>query len=215
MTASPHNVPVIEVELKARVGDPAALLAKLRRRADGEPNIYRDTYYDFPDRRLDNADRQLVRLRVIESERGDRCLWTFKGAMLDTATTPELETEVARADAAEAILTALGLRPVISFTKRCEHFTFDAHGRRIVASVVRVPELRGTFVELESCVPDTGQAGAAHRAIRRVLGDLDLTETDLEPLFYVDMVAACRRSGPEPGRRSTDESFVRGAAHQP
>jgi adenylate cyclase class 2 len=184
---------VIEVEMKARVGDPDQLLAALRDRAAGEPSTYRDTYFDFPDRRLDNHCRQQVRLRVIETGRGHRCVWTFKGAMLDPSATPEVETEVARADAAEAILTALGLRPTISYTKECENFAFDAYGRRIVATVVRVPELAGTFVEIEVLVPDPAEAGAARDAIHRVIADLRLRESDLEPAFYVDLVAASRQ----------------------
>ena len=187
---------MIEVELKARVADPGVLLGELRSRARGEPSTYRDTYYDFPDGRLARAARQLLRLRVIESGSGDRCMWTFKGAMLDTSATPELETEVSRADTAGAILAALGLRPVISYMKQCENFTFDAYGRRVVATVVRVPELDGTFVEVEAQVREVSEAPAAREAVRGVLAELDLDDADLEPQFYVDMVAARRGDPP-------------------
>ena len=43
---------MIEAELKARVGDPAALSTALARLAKDERSTYRDVYYDTPDGRL-------------------------------------------------------------------------------------------------------------------------------------------------------------------
>ena len=53
----------IEVELKARVQDADALLRRLRDKSDGQPSTYRDTYYDWPDRRLGNDFFRLPRPR--------------------------------------------------------------------------------------------------------------------------------------------------------
>jgi len=148
----------IEVELKARVQDADALLRRLRDKSDGQPSTYRDTYYDWPDRRLGNAGRQELRIRVIEADSETKALWTFKGAMLDAASTPEFETMVTEPDMAQAILAQLGLEPVIAYTKHCVNFTFESDHHRVKASVVQVPELEGTFLEIERST----MAGRAH-----------------------------------------------------
>ncbi len=181
-----------EVELKARVANPRRTVARLRRHAVGERSVYQDTYYDYPDRRLEKAGREELRLRVIESEHGQRCLWTFKGAMLDAASTPEFETTVGDAQAARAILHGLGLEPVISYTKRCENYRFVYAGRPVLATVVRVPELDGTFLEVETVVPDDDDIADARHTVQVVLKEVGLDEGDLEPTFYVDMVRRVR-----------------------
>lgn len=183
----------IEVELKARVTDPGAVVGRLRSWAEGEVSTYADTYYDFPDRRLTETGRQEVRLRVIDKPGGSRAVWTFKDAMLDAASTPEWETEVADPRAADAILTGLGLQHLIAYTKQCENFRFTAHGHPIVATIVTIPEIDGTFLEVETLVPDNAERDDALKAIHAVLTDLDLTETDLEPTFYIDLVRARRQ----------------------
>jgi adenylate cyclase class 2 len=184
----------IEVELKARVQDADALLRRLRDKSDGQPSTYRDTYYDWPDRRLGNAGRQELRIRVIEADSGTKALWTFKGAMLDAASTPEFETMVTEPDMAQAILAQLGLEPVIAYTKHCVNFTFESDRHRVKASVVQVPELEGTFLEIETLVDDETAVDPAQAVIRSVLAELDLGEPDLEPTFYVDMVAERREA---------------------
>jgi adenylate cyclase class 2 len=184
----------IEVELKARVNDPDHVRAELGRRAAGQASTYRDTYYDWPDRRLTGNGRQELRVRIIETGSASRCVLTFKGAMLDQASTPEYETDVGSPEAMGAILAGLGLEHLIAYTKHCENFTFDAEGLRIVATVVAVPELDGTFVEIETLVTDHAPVDAARAAVRRVLADLGLSESDLEPAFYIDMISARRET---------------------
>lgn len=183
----------IEVELKVRIAEPAAVVGRLRSWAEGEVSTYADTYYDFPDRRLTETGRQELRLRVIDKPGGKRVVWTFKGAMLDEASTPEWETEVGDAQAADAILTGLGLQHLIAYTKQCENFRFTAHGHPIVATVVTVPEIDGTFLEVETLVPDDAARNDALKAINGVLADLGLSVTDLEPTFYIDLVLARRQ----------------------
>jgi len=185
----------IEVELKARVSEPGRVRAVLAERSSGEVSTYRDTYYDWPDRRLTGNGRQELRVRIIETAGRTRCLLTFKGAMLDEASTPEFETDVADAKAIDQILSALGLEHLIAYTKECENFRFDAAGHPIVATVVTVPEVDGTFIEIETLVPDGRPLDDGHRAIQGVLTDLGLSEDDLEPTFYIDMVAARRAEG--------------------
>jgi adenylate cyclase class 2 len=185
----------IEVELKARIADPATVAGRLRGLAESEPSTYADTYYDFPDRRLTNIGRQELRLRVIDKPDERKAVWTFKGAMLDAASTPEWETEVTDAQAADAILTGLGMTHLIEYTKRCENFRFTAHGHPIVATMVTVPEIEGTFLEVETLVPDGASRDEALKAIHSVLADLGLSEAVLDPTFYIDLVLARRQAG--------------------
>jgi len=184
----------IEVELKARVTDPATVAGRLRGCAEGEVSTYADIYYDFPDRRLTETGRQELRLRFIDKPDGRKVVWTFKGAMLDAASTPEWETEVADPAAADAILTGLGMTRLIAYTKRCENFRFTAHEHQIVATMVTVPEIEGTFLEVETLIPDGANRDDALKTIHGVLADLGLTEADLEPTFYIDLVLARRQS---------------------
>lgn len=183
----------IEVELKARVRDAESVLAHLKSRSDGQASTYRDTYYDYPDRRLGNAGRQELRIRVIEEDEHTHAVWTFKGAMLDEASTPEFETDIAQPEMARAILSRLGLEPVIAYTKHCVNFAFDRESYHVKATVVNVPELDGTFLEVETLVEDEADVGGARQVINDVLRALDLHEPDLEPTFYVDMVARHRQ----------------------
>jgi adenylate cyclase class 2 len=191
----------IEVELKARVHDADNVLARLRSKSHGQPSTYRDTYYDWPDRRLEHAGRQELRIRVIEADSETRALWTFKGAMLDAASTPEFETMVTEPEMARAILAQLGLEPVITYTKHCVNFTFDTDSHQVKATVVRVPELEGTFLEIETLVLDETAIDPAQAVIRGVLAELDIAEPDLEPTFYVDMVAGRRDDRLSVGKR--------------
>jgi adenylate cyclase, class 2 len=194
---------MIEAELKARVRDPERARALLAARAAEEVSVYRDTYYDLPDRSLRNGDREL-RVRIIE--RGDtrRCLLTYKDAAVDASSgsRPEHETDIGEASVMDAILRALGYEPVIAFTKHCANFTFEAHGQRVQATVVRLPELADTFLEVETLVGDRGKVSAALDVIRRVLGDLGITDADLTTELYTDMVAEHRRAValPDSGR---------------
>jgi adenylate cyclase class 2 len=186
----------VEVELKARLRDPSETLARLRQRAHGEASIYHDTYYDWPDRRLEINGRQELRLRLIEMAEETRALITFKGVMIDSASTPEFETKVGSVDIAGNILAALGLEPVIHYTKHCENFRFQVLGRLIVATTVSVPEIEGTFLEVETLVSDEDEIGPATRSVRDVLSDLGLGDDDLEPTFYIDLVRSRRSAQP-------------------
>lgn len=180
----------IEVELKARLTDANGTLAVLRTHADGRKATYWDTYYDWPDGALERNGRQELRLRTIETADNVRHLWTFKAPALDPASIPEYETAVADRDAAHAILAGLGLAPVIAYTKNCENFRYAHAGHDILATVVTIPEIDGTFLEIETVIPDDHDTRPAEQAITSALTTLGLSDTDLEPTYYIDLVRA-------------------------
>jgi adenylate cyclase class 2 len=183
---------VIEAELKARVREPEALRERLRRLADEESSTYRDTYYDRPGRSLTAEGREL-RVRVIETGEMRRTVLTYKEPAVDTnsGSKPEHETKVADADTLDTVFRALGLEHLIAFEKRCANYRFTAHGRDMLATVVTVPEIDGTFIELET-MADEADVHVALADIRAVLHDMGITDDDLTTEQYTDAVMQAR-----------------------
>jgi len=184
---------VIEAELKARVHAPEAVLRRLDERATARVEVYQDSYYDRPDGSLTKADQEL-RVRTVRGADGLRTVLTFKGAKVDeeSGSKPEHETRVEDSQAAHAILAGLGYVPVIAFQKRCRTYEFEARGRRMLATLVRVPEIDGTFLELET-MADENDVTAALAAVRAVLAELGIGPDDFTHELYTDAVAAQRR----------------------
>jgi adenylate cyclase, class 2 len=183
---------LIEAELKARVRDPAALRDRLRRLASEEISLYRDTYYDRPRRDLTAQGREL-RVRVVETSGVRRAVLTYKEPATDAASgsKPEHETKVADAAVVDEILLALGLVHLVAFEKHCANYRFTANGRDMLATVVTVPEIDGTFLELETLTDQAGLA-AALSDVRAVLGELGIGEDGLTTEQYTDAVMRAR-----------------------
>lgn len=183
---------MIEAELKARIRDPMALYEQLRRLAAGEQSVYRDTYYDRPGRDLTGSGREL-RLRTVETDGRLTSLLTYKEPAVDAASgsKPEYETEVASPEAVDVLLRGVGFEHFVSFEKHCTNYRFRAQGRDLLATVVSVPELDGTFLELET-MTDPADTDAALAAIRAVLLRLGIVSDDLTTEQYTDAVLARR-----------------------
>jgi adenylate cyclase, class 2 len=193
-SAGSHDV--IEAELKARVRDPRSLHQQLRKLAAGEQGVYRDTYYDRPGRDLTVSGREL-RLRTVQTGSRQRSLLTYKEPAVDAASgsKPEHETEVASPETVDVLLLGVGLEHLVSFEKHCTNYCFLAEGRDLLATVVTVPELDGTFLELET-MADPADTEAALTAIRAVLPRLGIVGDDLTTEQYTDAVLAQLRGEP-------------------
>jgi adenylate cyclase class 2 len=192
---------MIEAELKARVTDPHTLHQRLSELATGEPNTYRDVYYDRPDRELTGGGREL-RLRTID---GHRTLLTYKETAVDavSGSKPEHETQVTSATAIDSLLRGLGLEVMVAFEKHCTNYRFRANGRDLLATVVTVPEIDGTFIELETMTEPDGTSSAL-ADIRAVLSHLGIADQDLTTELYTDAVMSARhprRASRSPGRQ--------------
>ncbi|GGM44644.1 hypothetical protein GCM10012275_14620 [Longimycelium tulufanense] len=183
----------IEAELKARVRDAAAVRDTLEKRAPGEPSVYRDTYFDWPDGSLSADDREL-RVRVVENQGGTHVLLTYKTAAVDRASDskPEHETEVGSAEVLREVLVGLGLRELIAFEKHCVNHVFRAGGRELLATLVRVPELEETFLEVETPVCEEHELAEALDVVRTVLAELGITDADVTTERYTDAVRTRR-----------------------
>ncbi|MEV4072255.1 class IV adenylate cyclase [Nonomuraea fuscirosea] len=183
----------IEAELKAQLRDPDHVAEVLNRQAMSATSVYRDTYYDSSDHSLTAAGREL-RVRTVTSDEGRRVLLTHKSPMVDEAShsKPEDETEVADAEATDAILKSLGYHPYISFEKHCINWQFQAKGRAMLATMVTVPELDGTFLEIETIVDSLDQLPAALEAVKLQMYDLGISDNDLSTMDYTDAVTEHR-----------------------
>lgn len=186
---------MIEAELKARVRDPEYVMGRLEQWADAIAELYQDTYYDVPSGDLEAQDREL-RVRTIQGDDSTRSVLTYKGARIDEASgsKPEHETRVGDPEAVDAILRGLGFVPVTAFQKRCQNYNFSFHGRRVLATLVEVPEIEGTFLEVETLVRDEGELLAALNDVRMIMVELGIHESDFTAELYTDAVAAYRAS---------------------
>ncbi|MFE6645245.1 class IV adenylate cyclase [Nocardioides sp. NPDC057772] len=184
---------LIEVELKAKVSDVDHVRAELERLAPGIDETYHDTYYDLPDETLTARDQEL-RVRTVTNDSGSRSLLTFKTAPVETASgsRPEHETEMTDPTVADTVLKALGAMELISFRKLCRNHRFEAESRDVLATLVEVPEIEGTYLEVETLAPaDDVEAGLG--TIRAVLAKLGIGDGDLTTETYTGAVAAARQ----------------------
>lgn len=184
---------LVEVELKARVGDGDQVRAELEQLAPGVDETYHDTYYDLPDETLTARDQEL-RVRTVTNDAGSRSLLTFKTAPVEEASEsrPEHETEIADPAVADTVLNALGAAELISFRKLCRNHRFEAEGRKVLATLVEVPEIEGTYLEVETLAP-ADEVDAGLSTIRTILVGLGISENDLTTETYTGAVGAARQ----------------------
>ena len=184
---------MIEAELKARVHDPERLREQLSGLAAGEESIYRDVYYDWPGRQLTTA-RQELRVRRIVTAGDERSVLTYKEPAVDAVSDsrPEHESMVSDAAAVDAMLRGLGLLPFVAFEKHCTNYRFTARGRDMLATVVRVPELDGTFLEVETMATEDSTT-VALTDVRAVFAQLGISEGELTSEQYTEAVINARR----------------------
>lgn len=175
----------MEVEQKFRVDS----LAKIERRLKklnatvGEPQEEVDLYFAHPSRDFAQTDEAL-RIR----RKGRQSFVTYKGPKIDstTKTRREIDLPIDSPDDWQALLEALGFRPVAEVRKRRRKAVLDWSAREIEISLDDVDRL-GPFVELE-IVTDAGQVDPAREAIRLLAAALGLVEN--ERRSYLGMLLA-------------------------
>ena len=183
---------MIEAELKARLSNPDAVRAALARRAKPETAVYSDVYSDTAGGALEGNGREL-RVRTIRTDIVRHQL-TFKEPAIDEASQskPEHETTVTSVAATKHIIQALGYAPFVSLTKECENYRFSDGGRDFLATVVRVPEVDGTFLEVETMAAED-EVDQALAAVRGVLAELGVPAEALTSETYTGAVRAARK----------------------
>ncbi len=139
----------IEIEVKFRVSDPAAMREALRA-AGAKPAgevLEHNTYFDTPDGEL-RADDCGLRIRTTQTPAGQtRHILTFKGPRREgpLKIRPEEEVSVETPGAAAAVLADLDYHRTLCFNKRRQ--SFQLGGARI--ELDELPEL-GFFLEIEA-----------------------------------------------------------------
>ncbi|MEU7863085.1 class IV adenylate cyclase [Nonomuraea sp. NPDC049141] len=209
----------IEAEIKARVRRPEAVREAMRGRAAAEILVYTDAYYDAPGHPLTTAGSEL-RIRTVTTPTADRghdpnppttpssrayradttttassrTILTYKAPSVHEATgsKPESETEVADPEALDAILRGLGYEQVISYEKHCVNWSYTTSGRRLLATLVTIPDLDGTFLEIETLTDDLEDLPAALAVVRAEMLDLGVEEHDFTTELYTEAVARSR-----------------------
>lgn len=184
---------MIEAELKARVHNPEYVMRQLEQITEGRVEVYQDTYYDDPSGSLDAQDQEL-RVRTIHGPTSTRSVLTYKGSRIDSGSgsKPEYETRVDNPEAVHALLQALGYVQAIAFQKQCRNYEFSSRGRNLLATLVQVPEIDGTFLEVETMVPEQQELSSALADVRSAMGELGVQTEDFTTELYTDAVAARR-----------------------
>lgn len=184
---------MLEVEVKYRVADPAALRERLAAAAGpGEVQTNEDHYFNAPDRDF-KATGEAFRLRRVGADNH----LTYKGPKHPgpTKTRTEIELPLGPGDATAAdagrMLALLGYRPVAVVRKTRTVYTYLYQGRAVTVCLDEVDRV-GTFAEVE-VLADEAEVWEAQAAVLAVAGELGLT--DIEPRSYLGMVLAA----PPPG----------------
>ena len=177
---------MLEMEIKARCGDPVDLerrLAGRGARSLGKRNES-DLYFNHPSRDFASTDEAL-RVRV---ENGEAVI-TYKGPKLEgrSKSRYEAETAIGNPDVARDIFLRLGFSEVRRVQK--ERALYDLDG--VTVCLDRVMGL-GDFVEIEIIGEDRE---AAEKELFRIAGELGIM--DFERRSYLEMLL-------EKGRRESE-----------
>ena len=148
---------MLEIEVKYRAGDHAAVEAKLRHNSARltEEREDADAYFNAPHRDFAQTDEAL-RIRRI----GAGNFVTYKGPKTDAQTKTRREIEVALADGSTAaeqfqeILQVLGFRPVAVVRKRRRIFEMNRDGFTLHVSLDDVTGV-GKYAEVEIVAPES------------------------------------------------------------
>ena len=158
-------------------------------RLHGERLTQNDVYYAHPQRDFAETDEAL-RIRHV----GEQNYLTYKGPKIDTVSKTRQEVELgiepgdAGAHKADAMLLALGFRPVSRVCKQRQCYQVTRSQQEIEVSIDEVEDL-GTFIELEIVAEDS-QVDAAREAIARLADELGLSE--VERRSYLELLLEAR-----------------------
>jgi len=174
---------MLEIELKFRVADGAALRTRLEQlgaRSSGA-ETQRDAYFNHPARDFAETDEAL-RIRVV----GGAATVTYKGPVLGTAakSREEVECGVTDVEAFSQVLIRLGFRPTLMVEKDRRNFGLEWDGRAATVCLDSVTEL-GLFCELELLASQEDRE-AAERALWSLAERLGLAE--VERRSYLEML---------------------------
>lgn len=187
---------MLEVEVKYRAADPAAVLARVLALGGeaGTAAVEEDHYFNGPDRDYRRTD-EAFRIR-----RTDTGTWlTYKGPKREAATKTRKEVQVAIGDGREVttagvseLLVCLGFRPVVVVRKKraVYHLTRPFHDTtRTLDVCLDEVEGVGSFVEVE-LLAEEAEFEEAKAAVLALAADLGLTEPERRSYLGMYLEAA-------------------------
>lgn len=175
----------IEVELKAWVDDPEAMLMKIRELAELKEEVrYADTYWTYA--HTQGYQHQRFRLRE------------YPGHAQVTAKVPvspenpganrEHEFEVSDPEAFQAFCRAFGFRVLIRKEKQARRFTLRERPAFPLTIELNYILGLGHFLEVEALVEDPAQVGAAQALVQTIFARMGVPDSKIEPTPYTRLL---------------------------
>lgn len=184
-----------EVELTAVVNKPKAVFEILTTYdANYSTLVYDDSYYDQKNLLATKEQELRIRIKKNLNTGSTSSYLTLKDTPFDvkTKSKPEYETQIDNPEAAAQLLNKLGYDKKINYQKNIQFFTFDFSDKPIEVSLVTLPELTQTFIELETQVNESSQTDNAFKVLYKLLEILAIEQTALTTEYYQQMVKKAR-----------------------
>jgi adenylate cyclase class 2 len=170
-----------EVEVKARLNDPAAIEKQAAELGVFEKEVYKEDIYFKPQHDDSTVPKDRFRLR----REGGRSVVTFKQSLLTEGgeVNEEVEFTVDDDHAFFQFAHRFGFEPFVVKRKRSRVY-------RIGRASVELNEVEhlGHFIEIEILCDEQNQVIVARTEIARLLNLLGLTGDDVETRYYIQML---------------------------
>lgn len=182
---------VFELEVKARIDDPAKLERRLKSLGAEliAEEAHIDIYYDAPHRDFAGTDEAL---RVRRKVKPKECILTYKGPRLSRTvkTREEFEVTVDSPDSVQRILKKLGFTPAARVEKERRKYALG----NLKVSVDQVKDL-GAFIEVEAEADDLTDRERIEQEIFALLNQLNVPPANVVDKTYLEMLLEKRRPG--------------------
>ncbi len=183
-----------EIEIKARVADPAKTENAIRAFASFErETVKRDEYWGLEGPEgVNGPTGSFTKVRVRDEDGVSTVTYKRKETRGDIEVNDEREFTVSDRDALESLLSDIGFSAYIRKEKRTKVFGCRAKDGTPVTIELSLVARLGWFVELEILAdgPDEGGIARAEAALRETLERCGLPESSVEPRFYTEMLSA-------------------------
>lgn len=185
-----------EIEIKARVADPAKTENAIRAFASFErETIKRDEYWglDGPEGR-EGPTGSFMKVRVRDEDGVSTVTYKRKETRGDIEVNDEREFSVSDRSALECLLADIGFAIYIKKEKATKSFRCRAGDGTPVTIELSLIAGLGWFVELEILAdePNEGTIARAEAALRETLAKCGIPESAIERRFYTEMLSALR-----------------------
>jgi adenylate cyclase class 2 len=185
---------MLEVELKAEIEKDEEVINKLKKLNPTkiERVVYEDIYFDTSDKQFSKSEREL-RIRKISGEQ-NICILTYKDKPFhkESKSKPEYEVRIHDNESMKKILERLGYKIDIKFKKMCKNYYMNYNSYSILATLVKIPEIRSNFIELEIQVKSIAEVDLAVMTLHDLLKFLCISKDNLTTEYYTTLIRNAR-----------------------